>query len=293
MHAQPDNPFGILMYHRVAPVVAAAPRPTWNVTPELFARQLRGLLSRGYRPWPLQRALTCHRAGEPIPSRVFVVTFDDGYDAVYRNAWPILKELSVPATVFAVTSYFDARRPFVSDDWSAAGSEHVPAATWLPLTTAHCSEMLEGGLIEIGSHTHTHADFRDRPEAFQNDLARSQEVLRDAFGIEQATFAFPFGYYTAEMVAVTRQSGVSCALNVDQELVSPGTDPFAWSRFNVEENDTSVSLAFKLNGWYTALRKAWLWLRRPWKADTTGQARTARSCDRTLRVRSADRTACL
>jgi peptidoglycan/xylan/chitin deacetylase (PgdA/CDA1 family) len=294
MHAEKNNAFGILMYHRVAPVVAGAPRPTWNVTPERFARQLRGLLSRGYRAWPLQRVLTCHRTGEPIPNGVFVVTFDDGYDAVYQNAWPILKQLSVPAIIFAVTSYLDARRPFVSDDWSAAGAPHVPTSTWLPLTATHCSEMLDHGLIEIGSHTHTHADFRDHPEAFLNDLVRSQEVLRDAFGVDQAAFAFPFGYYTAEMIAVARPAGLSCALNVDQELVSPRTDPFAWSRFNVEENDTPASLAFKLNGWYTAFRKAWHWLRKPWKAGAaTVQPPSSHSCDSALRVRSADRTACL
>ena len=169
----------------------ACSRPTWNVTPERFRRQLAGLLSRGYRPWPLRRALACRAAGEPIPPRTFVVTFDDGYDNVYRNAWPILKELSVPATVFMVTSYLDADRPFTFDDWVAAGSADVPATAWKPLSTAHCAEMIEHGLVEIGSHTHTHGDFCGRPEAFRHDLARSLDVLRDAFGVRARVLCVP------------------------------------------------------------------------------------------------------
>ena len=75
-------------------------------------------------------------AKQPVPPKTFVVTFDDGYDSVYRNAWPILKELSVPATVFLVTGWLDAERPFYSDDWVAAGSADVPATAWKPLSTA-------------------------------------------------------------------------------------------------------------------------------------------------------------
>jgi peptidoglycan/xylan/chitin deacetylase (PgdA/CDA1 family) len=266
MHTQQDNCFGILMYHRVAARSAGAAKPTWNVTPERFRQQLRGLLSRGYQAWPLRRALACRRSGEPVPARVFVVTFDDGYEGVYHNAWPILKELSVPATVFVVTSYLDTDRPLASDDWVAAGSTNVPAAAWRSLSTPHCAEMIEHGLVEVGSHTHTHADFRGRPEAFRSDLACSLDVLRDRLRVEQASFAFPFGYYDADMVAAVREAGMSCALTADQELVLPQADPFSWGRFCVDQSDTTSTLALKLNGWYTRLRRAWHWLRRPWEA---------------------------
>jgi peptidoglycan/xylan/chitin deacetylase (PgdA/CDA1 family) len=266
MHTRHDNSFGILMYHRVTPRIAGVPRPTWNVTPERFRRQLESLLSRGYQPWPLRRALACRRAGEPIPARVFVVTFDDGYDSVYHNAWPILKALSVPATVFLVTSCLDADRPFVSDDWAAAGSADVPATAWKPLSTAHCAEMIGHGLVEIGSHTHTHADFRGRPEALRGDLARSLNVLRDILGVEQASFAFPFGYHDPDMVAAARETGVQCALTTEQELVGPRTDPFAWGRFTVVQADTAATLVLKLSGWYTMLRNACQRLRWQWRA---------------------------
>lgn len=257
MQARQDNPFGILMYHRVAPRISGVAKPTWNVTPEHLRRQLEGLLSRGYRAWSLRRALASRQAGEPIPAKTFVVTFDDGYDSVYRYAWPILKALSVPATVFVVTSWLDADYPLECDTWTAAGSDDVPAATWKPLSVAHCAEMMDHGLVEVGSHTHTHADFRGAPDAFSGDLARSLGVLHEVLGTERASFAFPFGFYDAAMVAVARAAGVCCSLTTEPALVSLRADPFSWGRLTVLQCDTAVTLTMKLSRWYTAFRRVW------------------------------------
>jgi len=254
------------MYHRVTPRIAGVPRPTWNVTPERFRRQLQCLLSRGYQAWPLRRAVACRQAGEPIPPHMFVVTFDDGYECVYEEAWPILKELAVPATVFAVTSCLDADGPLSSDDWTAAGSAKVRASAWRPLRTAQCAEMIEHGLVEVGSHTHTHVDWRGQPEAFRRDLACSLKVLRDVFGVEQASFTFPYGYHDPELIAVAREAGALCVLTAEERLISPQVDPFAWGRLKVVESDTAATLAFKLSGWYTGLRSALKWLKGPWHA---------------------------
>ena len=257
-----NHPFGILMYHRVAPLVPGVAKPTWNVAPERFRRQLQGLLSRGYQAWPLRRVLACRLANEPIPHRVFVVTFDDGYDNFHEDAWPILKELSIPASVFLTTSYLDADRPFVSDDWVAAGATGVPASTWKPLSTSHCMEMIEHGLVEIGSHTHTHADYRGRTEAFCSDLLESQHVLQDRLHIAQASFAFPYGYHDSALVEAARRSGMTCALTTDEEFVAPSSDPFCWGRFKVKEYDTAFTLELKFNRWYVLAQRVKRWLRR-------------------------------
>ncbi len=166
-----------------SPPSPARPAPTWNVTPARFRAQIQGLLARGYRPWPLRKVLAYHDAGQSIPPQTFVVTFDDGYENVYQQAFPVLREHDVPATVFLATAYLDSHGPFPFDDWPCAGAPGVPAETWRPLTTAQCEEMLASGLVELGSHTHVHADFRNRPEDFRRDLAAlargaSHEVRR-------------------------------------------------------------------------------------------------------------------
>ena len=123
---------GILTFHRVAPEAPGAANLTWNVTPDLFRRQLAGLLQLGFEPWSLRRLLSTLADGQGLPTRAFVVTFDDGYANVHDYAWPILRELKIPATVFLVTNYVDQDAPFPFDDWSDKGRRDVSADRWRP-----------------------------------------------------------------------------------------------------------------------------------------------------------------
>ncbi len=251
--------FGILMYHRITDPIPGFAPPTWNVPPDRFEQQLEGLLARGFEAWPLREVLAHAREERPIPRNVFVITFDDAYENVYLNAFPILRRLELPATVFLATDYLDSPDPFPSDDWSEAGSGNVPYTTWKPLTTDECRELNKGGLIELAAHTHTHADFRGRPADLVADLRRCQRVLREQFGIERATFAFPYGnkdhgFASPELSAAAEEAGMLCALTTEAQLVRPGDSPFDWGRFAAEEHDTAATLAAKLNGWHEAVR---------------------------------------
>ena len=251
--------FGILMYHRITDHFAGAPVPTWNVTPKRFEEQIAGLLARGFEPWPLRRILAHHRDGLPIPRRAFVVTIDDGYENNFLHAYPILKRMRVPATIFLATAYLDTEFPFPSDDWFAAGSNDVPAHDWRPLRSEQCSEMQASGLIELGAHTHTHDDFRGRPQALRDDLLLCRAELESRFGVKDPTFAFPYGtkrtgFAGGALSLAAKEAGMLCSLTTESELVLPESDPFDWGRFAAAESDTAVSLAAKLSGWYSALR---------------------------------------
>jgi peptidoglycan/xylan/chitin deacetylase (PgdA/CDA1 family) len=250
--------FGILMYHRVTEPIPGKAMPTWNVPPERFEQQLQGLLRRGFEAWRLREVVSHVRDGRPIPRKVFVITFDDAYENVYLNAFPILRQLELPATVFLATAYLDSPDPFPSDDWEEAGSGNVPYTAWKPLTTEECREMHKSGLVELAAHTHTHADFRGQPAELIADLRRCQRVLRDRFGIERASFAFQYGskddgFASAELAAAAEETGLLCALTTEAQLVRPGDSPFDWGRFAAEEHDTAASLAAKLSGWYEAV----------------------------------------
>jgi peptidoglycan/xylan/chitin deacetylase (PgdA/CDA1 family) len=239
------------------------------------------LLSRGFQAWPLLKVLERHRRREAFPPGVFVVTFDDAYGNVYLNAFPILRELNVPATAFLATAYLDCDKPFPSDDWLVAGLPGVPAEAWRPLRTDECLEMQASGLVEMACHTHTHADFRGRPNELRADLERNRKVLHDKFGVEQPTFAFPYGTkcdgFASDMLSeAARQAGMLCALTTEAQLVRPQDDPFDWGRFAAEDHDTSATLAAKLTGWHTAVRSLGLTLLgRRRKQTNPSQAGTA------------------
>lgn len=72
-----------------------------NTTPETLRAHL-DFLARHYRIAPLA-AIERHEATD----RAVVITFDDGYDSIYRNAFPILREYRAPAVVYLVTATID------------------------------------------------------------------------------------------------------------------------------------------------------------------------------------------
>ena len=251
---------GVLMYHRICDPVPEKPRPTWNVPPDLLERQLAGLLKRGWQAWPLRQVLHYHERGLPIPRKTFVVTFDDGYANNFIHALPILTCLHVPATLFLATAYLDSPRPFPSDDWSVAGLPGVPSDTWRPLTTDECRRLTANGLVELGAHTHTHGDFRGRPDALLADLQENLAVLRERFGVERPPLAFPYGtkadgFVTHDLAAAAIEAGVSCCLTTEESLIHPGDEESDYGRFAAEEHDSARTLAARLGGWTVELRQ--------------------------------------
>jgi peptidoglycan/xylan/chitin deacetylase (PgdA/CDA1 family) len=108
----------ILAYHRVLPL----PDPATyefdleliSTPPERFREQML-LLKQRYNPMRLSDVAAALNAGKQLPADAVVVTFDDGYDDNYNVAFPILRELGVPATFFVSTGHIDSGRPYCYD----------------------------------------------------------------------------------------------------------------------------------------------------------------------------------
>ena len=260
-----DGLFGILLYHRVAPRVRGVAEPSFNVTPQRFREQIAGLMDRGYVIRPLREVLRNRASGLPPAPQTVVVTFDDGFASVYVHAWPVLKEFRVPATIFLNTAFTDSGEPFPFDRWGRAHWQRLPVEYYRPLTSTECREMAHDGLVELGSHTHTHLDFRFQPREILRDTQISINVLQKRFGLEKVSFAFPggrrySGHSGEELMAAVKKASVACALTTDATPVDWRSDPFGWGRFNVYQWDTATTLTAKLNGCYGWAPKLQEWL---------------------------------
>jgi peptidoglycan/xylan/chitin deacetylase (PgdA/CDA1 family) len=93
----------ILNYHRVLDSVD----PFLDSEPDVatFKWQME-LLAECFNVMPLYDAVTT-LGKERMPPRVVCITFDDGYRSIHDLALPILKEFSLPATVFVTSGYID------------------------------------------------------------------------------------------------------------------------------------------------------------------------------------------
>jgi len=91
----------VLTYHRISGTdhgLSALPV-------EVFAGQMRWLRDRCDPVRPEQLVELAERPNRARPA--VMITFDDGYRDYHDLAYPILKELDVPATVFLTTSFMD------------------------------------------------------------------------------------------------------------------------------------------------------------------------------------------
>lgn len=96
----------ILCYHRVAdPARTPGLDPSLvSATPKTFRSQMRHL-SRHYRVVTLDEVLAAFRGGRALPHRAVLLTFDDAYRDFADEAWPVLRDLDLPATLFVPTAY--------------------------------------------------------------------------------------------------------------------------------------------------------------------------------------------
>jgi len=103
LRARRSGAFHILMYHHVTDREEVF---LPHVTARVFGDQM-AYLKREYRVRDLVDLVEMLQRGEAIPARSAAITFDDEYDDVYRNAFPVLRRLSLPATVFITTGFVD------------------------------------------------------------------------------------------------------------------------------------------------------------------------------------------
>jgi len=71
-----------------------------------FSKQIE-YLSRHRNVLPLTNVIELLNEGREIPNGTIAITFDDGYRSFYTLAWPILKPLGIPATVFIATRWIN------------------------------------------------------------------------------------------------------------------------------------------------------------------------------------------
>jgi peptidoglycan/xylan/chitin deacetylase (PgdA/CDA1 family) len=205
---KPVNPMGvhparlqtvpILCYHRLGPgqskmVVSAAK----------FEAQMTWLSENGYQVVRLADMLDFLAGKRGLPDRAVVLTFDDGYESVYRLAFPVLKKLGMPASVFVYTDFL-------------GGGD---ALTWSQLR-----EMQASGLIDVQSHSKSHRNLIERRAdesderyraAVDAEMRQPKELLeRRLPPLQVRHLAYPFGDANALVADSAARHGFDLAVTV-------------------------------------------------------------------------------
>ena len=223
----------ILLYHSVSdsPSNEIA---RWNVSKRTFLDHMDAIADLGCITLTVSQYLNVLELKEPMPDKLVLVTFDDGFAEVASFAAPALLERSISSTVFITTS------PVVEARYETV---HLPKA---PMMDAAAVADLEYFGVEVGSHSHTHVQL-DIIEArlARDELVRSKMILEDLLGHRIRSVAYPHGYSNANVRRIAKEVGYESACGVRNAFSSLLDDEFSISRLTVE-NTTSQST---INAW--------------------------------------------
>lgn len=208
-------------------------------TPARFREQMEFLQKQGYQTVTLDQAQRFLQGKLPPkePAKPLLITFDDGYDGVYRYAYPQLKKRKMKAVTFLVVSQVDRTKP----------TAH--------LTRRQVREMASSGVFEFGSHTYDlHVPIPERRYAGQvsayatrKDLTKSRAVLQGWLGKPVRALAWPYGHYDEECLRLARESGFRLVFTTDYGYNLPGSGPWRIRRIRLSSDfDTVEVLRAKL-----------------------------------------------
>ena len=177
----------ILCYHDIS-------NKDWgfSVTKAAFERQIDAL-SKHFRIVPLQEILSGKRSKYPR----LAITFDDGYESVYKNAFPILEFRKLTATVFVIgtdaTSFIRPRE-----------IKKLKSKRW-----------------EIGWHTNNHVDITKLENTkLKKELDTEKKKYEKISQIKLNYFSYPYGKYDKEVQTFVKSVGFKSAFNVDGGMVN-------------------------------------------------------------------------
>ncbi|MGI5825342.1 MAG: polysaccharide deacetylase family protein [Bacillota bacterium] len=246
----------VLMYHHLVPddVYATGIYNGNNAVIPVgqFEKEMAYLAENGYTTLTMSEINTYLRNGLPLPPKTVAITFDDGYESNYVYAYPILQQYNLKATIAVIVKSSLDGTAGSNGAYNPSGKTH--------LTFAQMREMIDSGLVEIGSHSYDgHAYITTETTAngkffvqrkYLNDLGRSENydeyftrinddlrlskyILETELNTEICYFAFPYGNNSNDAIKALQYNGFEIATTVTAGKFTGNSNIYLLNRKNV------------------------------------------------------------
>ena len=200
-----------------------------------FRQQMEAIRDAKIPVIPLSDVLAWKRGEKNIPEESICITMDDGWVGVYQYAYPILKEMGFPFTVYLYKKYVNI------------GGRSMK---WEQI-----KEMMDHG-CEVGSHTVSHEALtkkgkRTDAEYEQWLLAEmkdSKEFLEQHLGKPCLSIAYPYGNHNDTITQLAQQVGYDAGVTVANSKVAWDTPNGKLGRHIIHgEEDNNFRLATRFH----------------------------------------------
>jgi peptidoglycan/xylan/chitin deacetylase (PgdA/CDA1 family) len=222
-----DMPAPVILYHKIdKPAPDSLLRGAFT-PPARFARQMAYLKKQGALFYTASELIEHFREHGAFPANGITLTFDDGWKDNYTNAFPILRELGIKATVFLVPSCIGQVSSKVRGEGEGARAH---------LTRAEILEMSQHG-IEFGSHSMNHKLLdRISPQEVKVEVEEAKRRLEDLLQKPCKVFAYPAGYFSDVARRAVEDAGHIAAFSTRYGPVDH-LDIFALNRTEILRRD--------------------------------------------------------
>ncbi|MGA1013856.1 MAG: polysaccharide deacetylase family protein [Limisphaerales bacterium] len=235
----------ILMYHMIAPPRRGSRYNGMRVSPHQFERQVRWLRNKGWHFYTVSELV---ELGTHVKPRSVAITFDDGYADNLMEALPVLQKYQAKATVYVLAGE-------KIEDWSSQKNKAHDSGELLSeprMSVSQQRQLLASGLIEIGSHTLTHANLlKLNVNETMKELVESKQRLEVELGVEIRSFAYPFGYFKVGDEARVKEAGYRSAVTTERGVMDPADlAPYQLPRLKVSGKEGMLAFMNRMRtGW--------------------------------------------
>lgn len=191
-----DTFIPVLMYHSISD---RDPSNSLLVSPSEFENEMAWLHDNGFTSLSLDELYYSLTTGN-VPAKPVVITFDDGYDDNYTNAYPILKKYGLIGNFFVITDYIGTKQGFMNVDM--------------------LKEMHSNGMI-IESHTSNHQELKNiSDDAKISSIKNAQNFLKENLNIDSKFICYPVGRYDESTKNIVSSLGIKLAVTTEPGLAN-------------------------------------------------------------------------
>jgi len=190
-----------------------------SVSPSRFADDMRGLAASGVAVVSVDALVN----GDG-PTSAVAITFDDAFTNFATDAWPILRDLGWPVTLFVPSGHVGK-----TNAWEVLRRTSSPA---LPILSWDNLAQLAADGVTIGAHSRSHPDLRTlAPTALAEEIDGVAHDVQQALGVQPTGFAYPYGQYNAAVMHAVQRRYAWAVTTVLGPLSQP-VNPFQLPRLD-------------------------------------------------------------
>jgi peptidoglycan/xylan/chitin deacetylase (PgdA/CDA1 family) len=221
----------ILMYHSIG-----YNNVFFTVRPEEFKWQMNYLKENKFNVVWIDEIIEYLKDDRDIPQRTVALTFDDGYQDFYNNAFPVLESLRFKSTVFLPTDY-------IGREMINSSKISLPLLNWKQIRDLH-----KNGLVKFGPHgiKHVHLTELDS-NGIVYEINESRRLIKEHLGEVCNVFCYPRGKYNLKVMHKLACYDFTAAVTVERGIVNHSANVLTLKRNSIDSSTTRAQFIGKLN----------------------------------------------